>query len=334
MKLTACIITASFVAASTINDAANSLNALDSWLNEFHSELAYRISLQSLLPLWSSTTKNPSSDDLTPPNRQLVATEWNTRRTRDSSRSHRQFSDNSLDVSAINSSSSSLNNSVIVQLLRKRSDEKDCSGVGLAQADGCLCPLDRWGAQCEVQRPFSCTIQLTPPSQGAGDCLVVGTVYGPSTLLMPRLQCTATQKLSSIQLKFTVDCAQDEPLSLVNGDSASPFSYWIRSRDDRLILSKNPLISVQLKVWNFYDPSDDQQTAYSPTLSSSQLTGDNEPIMFTVNMTVLSGLRDGGAQVNYFSGNRIYIEAGLADLQPVEGLSRSAFTGLFIDFEN
>ena len=115
----------------------------------------------------------------------------------------------------------------------------------------------------------------------------------------------------------------------------------------KFALSRDPLVSLRLKAYNFYDLSDDRQSAFSSTLSSRQFLG-QEDVSFNVNTSLLFSLTDSAKQVNYFAGTqpvafftlfykrhqggRLYIEVGMRSTQEIVGATSWPFIATFVDF--
>jgi hypothetical protein len=139
-----------------------------------------------------------------------------------------------------------------------------------------------------------------------------------------------------LRLSFSVDCAQNDRLDFSDSYAAA-YPYWVRNSGNTFALSGNPSVSIQLKLFNFYDLSDDLQSAFSAVLTQQQLIGEL-PVEFAVNATLLHQLRDNSKQINYLAGGRMYAEAGMAALQSVDGLddnsnSNAPYAGIFLDFQ-
>jgi hypothetical protein len=97
----------------------------------------------------------------------------------------------------------------------------------------------------------------------------------------------------------------------------------------KFILSKNPRLIVEFRVFNFYQFNDVSQTAYYGPLLPDEMTG-NRTIRFSVNPVALRAAK--AKMVDYMTGGRVYIEVTVGSLVYGSGLDGMPVFPTFLDF--
>jgi hypothetical protein len=194
----------------------------------------------------------------------------------------------------------------------------------------CTCPADYTGPTCNVQLPFRCSIQLIQPD------LPCGSINAPYELrrqiYSSSNQCTKF-KLASTNVqsfRYALNCSQSTPPLEATTPGASNLTYWYR--DSKLALSQNPQMFLQFKVFNFYQLTDDTFAGYQAQ-TSSHFFGASQS-SFGLNFSMIPGLRNLSAYVDYMVGNRMYVEVGLASLIAQPGLESVPYHKTFLDFSD
>ncbi|KAI9189103.1 hypothetical protein H9P43_000531 [Blastocladiella emersonii ATCC 22665] len=219
-----------------------------------------------------------------------------------------------------------------------------CCPVFSTTADHyCTCPIDRLGLDCELYRPFTCTLTSVSPDLS---CTSLRAPFPRSAATAASTACgPPLSALSPTTLTFRLSCAfTSRPnLNLTTYPSRNPragpvagpanVTSWLRRDDTFAISAGNPYTVLTTRVANMYRLSDTGATQ-SSWLARGELAGVDDvavPLDLPRIVAANVSLSSNGVRVvkpAYVVGGRVYVEAVLAS--PIAGMAATgSATGVY-----